>query len=88
MFRCTLGYNFLCTFRCLCFSFLHPYHAHKLNFHSSLHVFLGYSSSPLGYRCLDLASQRIYISHHVRFHEDAFPFVKFEQITHKPVTYT
>ncbi|KAJ6733370.1 hypothetical protein OIU74_005177 [Salix koriyanagi] len=35
-----------------------------------------YSSSHLGYRCLDLSTNRIYISRHVRFHEHVFPFDK------------
>jgi histone deacetylase 1/2 len=41
LFHRTLNYNFLITFGCLCFPFLLPYHAHKLNFHSSPCVFLG-----------------------------------------------
>jgi len=48
-------------------------------------VFLGYSSSHLGYRCLDLESHRIYVSRHVRFHETVFPFEKSEQVTSSPV---
>jgi hypothetical protein len=44
-------------------------------------VFLGYSSSHLGYRCLDLESGRVYVSRHVRFHEHVFPFKKSEQVT-------
>ena len=47
--------------------------------------FLGYSSSHLGYRCLDLESDRVYVSRNVRFHETVFPFKKFEQITTPPV---
>jgi len=43
-------------------------------------VFLGYSSSHLSYRCFDLASQRIYVSCYVRFHENVFLFANFEQI--------
>jgi len=70
---------------CLCFPFLHPYHAHKLDFQSSPYVFLGYSSSHLGYRCLDLKSHRIFVSRHVRFHETIFPFEKSEQVTSSPV---
>jgi len=85
LFRCTPDYNFLCTFGCLCFPFLRPYHAHKLDFRSSPCVFLGYSSSHLGYRCLDLESDRIYVSRHVRFHENVFPFAKSEQVTSSPV---
>jgi hypothetical protein len=81
LFRCTPDYNFLCTFGCLYFPFLRPYHAHKLDVHSSSCVFLGYNSSHLGYRCLDLASHRIYVYRHVCFHEDVFLFVNFKQIT-------
>jgi histone deacetylase 1/2 len=66
------------TFGCLCFSFLCPYHAHKLDFRSSPFMFLGYSSSHLGYRCLDLTSHRIYVSRHVRFYENIFPFANSE----------
>jgi histone deacetylase 1/2 len=72
LFNRTPDYDFLCTFGCLCFPFLRPYHAHKLDFRSSPYVFLGYSFSHLGYRCLDSASQRIYVSRHVRFHENVF----------------
>jgi len=64
---------------------LRPYHAHKLDFWSSPCVFLGYSSSHLGYRCLDLESDRIYVSCNVRFRENIIPFAKSEQVTSSPV---
>jgi hypothetical protein len=32
LFQRSPDYHFLCTFRCLCFSFLCPYHNHKLDF--------------------------------------------------------
>ena len=86
LFRRTPDYNFLSTFRCMCFPFLHPYHAYKLDFRSSPCVFLGYSSSHFGYCCLHLASQRIYVSRHVCFNEDVFPLANFEEITQQPVT--
>jgi len=85
LFRRPPDYNFLRTFGCLCFSFLRLYHAHKLDFQSSPCVFLGYSSSHLGYRCFDLESHRIYVSRQVRFHEIVFPFEKSEQVTSLPV---
>ena len=44
-------------------------------------MFLGYSSSHLGYRCLDLESNRVNVSRHVCFHESVFPFKKSEQVT-------
>jgi len=77
LFRQTLDYAFLRTFGCLCFPFLRPYNAHKLDYRSTPCVFLGYSLSHLGYRCLDLSSDHIYISRHVRFHEQIFPFIEF-----------
>jgi hypothetical protein len=51
-------------------------------------VFLGYSSSHLGYRCLDLASHRIYVSRHVHFHENIFSIANSEHLTHTPVPST
>ena len=77
LFRQTPDYAFLRTFGCICFPFLRPYNAHELDYRSTPCVFLGYSSSHLGYRCLDLSSDRIYISCHVRFHEQVFPFIEF-----------
>jgi len=81
LFHRTPDYNFLRTFRCLCFPVLRPYHAYKLDFQSSPCMLLGYSSSHLGYRRLDLESHRIYVSRHVRFHENIFPFAKSEHVT-------
>jgi histone deacetylase 1/2 len=68
-------YGFLRTFGCLCFPFLQPYNAHKLDYRYTPCVFLGYSSCHQGYRCLDFSSNRLYISYHVRFHENSFPFI-------------
>ena len=77
------NYGFLRTFGCLCFLFLRPYNAHKLDYRSTPCVFLGYSSCYLSYRCLELSSNHIYISRHVRFHENSFPFI---ESTHVPAT--
>ena len=60
------------------FPCLHPYHACKLDFHSSSCMFLGYNFSHLSYRCLDLTSQHIYIFCHGCFHENVFSFEKSE----------
>lgn len=39
-------------------------------------IFLGYSSTHKGCKCLDPQSQRIYISRDVTFNEASFPFTK------------
>jgi len=44
-------------------------------------VFLGYSSSHLGYCYLDLSSNRIYISRHLCFHEQYFSFLESDRVS-------
>ncbi|GKA36909.1 retrovirus-related pol polyprotein from transposon TNT 1-94, partial [Tanacetum coccineum] len=45
-----------------------------MDFCSTPCVFLGYSPSHHGYRCLDIYTERFYIARHVRFNEAQFPF--------------
>ena len=66
-------YQFLRSFGCLCFPHIRPYQRHKMSFRSSPSVFLGYSSSHHGYRCVCLSTGRIYIAKHVEFYEHSFP---------------
>lgn len=67
------GFSFLRTFGCACFPCLRPYQSHKFQFHSSKCVFLGSSFSHKGYKCLS-SSGKTYISCHVVFNENEFPF--------------
>lgn len=59
---------------------MRPYNTHKLSFRSKQCVFLGYSSSHKGYKCLDTDSGRIYISRDVIFDENIFPFAQISSI--------
>lgn len=45
-------YKVLKVSSCASFPHLQPYNRHKLNFHTSRCVFIGYSVSDKGYRCL------------------------------------
>ncbi|GJX13011.1 putative RNA-directed DNA polymerase [Tanacetum coccineum] len=45
-----------------------------MDFCSTPCVFLGYSPSHHGYRCLDISTERLYIARHVRFNEAQLPF--------------
>lgn len=67
-------YNFLRRFGCVCFPWLRPYNKHKLEFMSRPCVFIGYSLNHLGYRCLDLDIGYVFLSRHVIFNEQVFPF--------------
>lgn len=69
-------YNFLRTFGCACWPNLRPYNQRKLAFRSKQCVFHGYSPHHKGYKCLDVASGRVYISRDVTFDENEFPFSK------------
>ncbi|PKU82366.1 Retrovirus-related Pol polyprotein from transposon TNT 1-94 [Dendrobium catenatum] len=68
------SYDHLRTFGCLCFPWTKPYATNKLSPRSTECIFIGYSSQHKGYRCLHIPSKRIYISRHVKFVENTFPF--------------
>jgi histone deacetylase 1/2 len=74
LYRESPSYAQLRVFGCLCYPNLQATSAHKLAPRSTACVFLGYPSAHKGYRCLDLATRRVYISRHVIFDETHFPF--------------
>jgi hypothetical protein len=45
-------------------------------------VFLGYSNLHKGFKCLDVAGGRVYISSNVVFDEGMYPFSKLNPNTH------
>jgi hypothetical protein len=71
----TPDYTFLKVFGCACWPHLRPYNYHKLEFWSKKCVFLGYSSLHKGYKCLNVPSNRVYVSRDIIFDEHVFPFV-------------
>jgi hypothetical protein len=68
------SYTSLRVFGCACWPNLRPYNARKLQFRSKQCVFLGYSNLHKGFKCLDVAAGRVYISRDVVFDENVFPF--------------
>lgn len=68
------NYTFLKTFGYACFPLLKPYNNHKLDFKSHECLFLGYSTSHKGYKCLSPFG-RIYSSQDVLFNKSKFPYV-------------
>ncbi|KAA0059801.1 Retrovirus-related Pol polyprotein from transposon TNT 1-94 [Cucumis melo var. makuwa] len=69
-------YPSLRVFGCQCYPLIRPYQSHKLSYRSKPYPFLGYSSSYKGYKCLS-QDGRLYISRHVIFDENSFPYASF-----------
>ncbi|GKV50619.1 hypothetical protein SLEP1_g57319 [Rubroshorea leprosula] len=67
-------YDHLRTFGCACYPNMSATTPHKLAPRFTLCIFLGYPAHHKGYRCLDLATNKIIISRHVVFYETSFPY--------------
>jgi histone deacetylase 1/2 len=76
LYKMQVDYNSLKVFGCACWPNLRPYNPHKLAFRSKQCAFLGYSNLHKGFKCLDIHSDRIYISRDVVFDETVFSFAK------------
>jgi hypothetical protein len=81
LFGSTLSYEHLRIFGCACYPNTATTAPHKLTPWSTRCVFLGYSSGHKGYRCLDLSTNYLIISHHVVFDEDSFPLAASPNLT-------
>ncbi|PNX72737.1 retrovirus-related Pol polyprotein from transposon TNT 1-94, partial [Trifolium pratense] len=68
------NYTKLKTFGCLCFPWLKPYTQNKLEPRSEPCVFLGYSLTQSAYICYNFKNHKTYVSRHVQFIENTFPF--------------
>lgn len=71
-----LSYTFFNIFGCECWSNLRTYNPHKLKFHSTSCLFLGYSHSHKGYNCFDPHYIHLYIFCNVIFYEYQFSYKK------------
>ena len=74
LFKQKPDYTSLRVFGCACWPNLRPYNKHKLEFRSKRCAFLGYSNLHKGFKCLDVATGRVYVSRDVIFDETIFPF--------------
>ncbi|KAJ4753743.1 hypothetical protein LUZ62_088148 [Rhynchospora pubera] len=68
------NYSLLRILGCACFPYTRPYNANKLDLRALTCVFIGYSTTQKGYRCLHIPTNKIYVSRHVQFDELSFPF--------------
>lgn len=74
LFNEILDYSKLHPFGCSIFPCLTHYNNKKLQFYSQKCLFIGYSDSHKGFKCL-FSSGRLYISRHVVFNHNEFPFL-------------
>lgn len=88
LFQTEPNYNKLRIFGCLCFPWLRPYAANKLDSRSKPCIFLGYSLTQSAYLCLDPTKHRIYSSRHVQFDESQFPFLSLHTTTENSLDLT
>lgn len=68
--------NQIKVFGCLCYASTSPKSRHKFSPKAHAYAFLGYPAGYKGYKLLDLETNSIFISRHVVFHEELFPFLR------------
>ena len=68
------SYDHLRVFGCLCYPLFPSTTIHKLQQRSTPCAFLGYHPNHRGYKCYDMSSGNFFVSRHVHFIEDVFPF--------------
>ncbi|PKU68032.1 Retrovirus-related Pol polyprotein from transposon TNT 1-94 [Dendrobium catenatum] len=73
MFQIKPSYQHLRTFGCECYPLSPPIHRTKLTPTSQPCIFLGYSEVSKGYKCLNMVTNNISISRHVKFIKNVFP---------------
>lgn len=66
-------YTYLKAFSCSSYPYLRYYSSHKLNYHPTKCVFIGYSDMHKDYKCFNRNGQT-YITRHVIFDETKYPF--------------
>ena len=74
LFKHKPDYSFLKCFSYLCYPYLRDFNKHKFDFHTRKCIFIGYSPSHKGYKCLT-SSGKVHILRHVIFYETIFPYL-------------
>ncbi|KAL2249557.1 UNVERIFIED_CONTAM: Retrovirus-related Pol polyprotein from transposon RE2 [Sesamum indicum] len=74
LFKKPASYAHLRTFGCLCYASNNLPNKKKFDSRSYKCVFLGYGHGQKGYKVYDLASQSIFVTRDLVFHENYFPF--------------
>jgi hypothetical protein len=84
LFSSTPNYKSFRVFGCTCYPLLRSYSKHKLQPRSVPCVFLGYASNAKGFLCYDISAHHFYVSRHVKFDENTFPYNNLSSQTSHP----
>ena len=74
MFGRHRDYSILKVLGCKCFPYLRHHNQNKFSERTCQCVFIRYSPLHKGYRCIDPLTNKVYISRHVVFEEQIFPY--------------
>lgn len=86
LFGSNPNYDKLRSFGCLCYPWLRTYISHKLDPRSKSCIFVGYYLTQSAYYYLDSTSNTIYVSRHVKFVENSFPFAQYKDSSPPPTS--
>ncbi|KAJ3704083.1 hypothetical protein LUZ61_007788 [Rhynchospora tenuis] len=86
LFKKQPDYSQLKVLGCLCFPYTRPYNKNKLEPRSLPCIFIGYTSAQKGYMCLHVPTNRVYVSRHVEFDEESYPFQQNQKHNNTSVT--
>ncbi|GAA0173003.1 hypothetical protein LIER_41441 [Lithospermum erythrorhizon] len=80
LFQTQPDYAMIKIFGCLFYPHLTKQIQSKYSPRSLPCIFLGISATHKGYRCYNPEAKRVFVSRHVRFSEDVFPYLSFHSI--------
>lgn len=87
LYKTSPTYNNLRVVGCLCCALINKHHIDKMGSTARRCVFLGYPPRQKAFKLYDLARKIVFVSRHVKFQENVFPF-KSQELSDSNAQYT